>query len=262
MSEALADQRALWSAAPRDWASIAEPANQPLFAALLDACACGPGVRLLDIACGSGLLCAMAAARGAVVGGVDATPELLVIARERTPGGSFVVGGMDALPYEDASFDVVTCVNGFQFAADPLGAMAEAARVVVGGGLVGAATFAEPERNEGTALHLAMKALVDEPDGGGYTPYALSSADGLSRAIGDAGLSVQAAAEVPVDWAYADVETAVRALLASAGGARSVRAVGEDAVRATLVAALEPFRRADGTVVIRNRFRYVVGVRG
>src|SRR5208282_3720456 len=49
-------------------------------------------------------------------------------------------------------------VNGFQFALDPRRAFAEAARVLVPGGRLAAATFAEPERNEGTALHLAMKA--------------------------------------------------------------------------------------------------------
>jgi SAM-dependent methyltransferase len=261
MSDALAQQRALWSAAPRDWADIAEPVNEPLFAALLDACAVGERARLLDVACGSGFAAAMAAARGAVVSGIDATPELLEIARERVPDGDFRVGAMDELPWDDGSFDVATCVNGFQFAVDPAVAIGEATRVVVGRGRVGAAAFAEPERNEGTALHLAMKALVDEPDGGGYTPYALSTADGLERALADAGLSVVESQELPLSWQYADAETAIRALLASAGGARSVWAVGEERVRAVLGTALRPFQDAGGAIVIRNVFRYVVGVK-
>jgi SAM-dependent methyltransferase len=261
VSAALAQQRALWSAAPRDWAEIAEPVNEPLFAALLDACGVAAGVSLLDVACGSGYAAAMAAARGAVVSGVDATPELLSIARERVAGGAFVEGGMDELPFADEAFDVVTCVNGFQFAVDPAVAIGEAARVVVAGGRVGAALFAEPERNEGTALHIAMKSLVDEPDGGGYTPYALSSADGLARAIADGGLEVVASAELPLNWEYADAETAIRALLASAGGARSVAAVGEARVREALGAALEPFVDDGGAVVLRNLFRYVVAVK-
>jgi hypothetical protein len=140
-------------------------------------------------------------------------------------------------------------------------ALREAARVLVPGGRLGAATFAEPERNEGTALHLAMKALVDEPADDGYTPYALSSAQGLERALRDAGLEIAAAGEVPVTWAYPDAETALRALLASAGGARAVRAAGEERVRAALLTALGPFRNPAGAVALANRFRYVVGVK-
>jgi len=168
---------------------------------------------------------------------------------------------MDELPWGDGAFDVVTCVNGFQFAVDVGAAVAEAARVVVAGGRVGAALFAEPERNEGTALHLAMKSLVDEPDGGGYTPYALSTVDGLERALADAGLSIAVSEELRLNWEYADDETAIRALLASAGGARSVAAVGEARVREALVAALAPFVDAACAVVVRNLFRYVVGVK-
>jgi SAM-dependent methyltransferase len=261
MSDVLAEQRALWSAAPRDWAEIAEPENEPLFAALFDASGVGAGVRLLDVACGSGFAAALGAARGAVVSGIDVTPELLAIARERTPHGDFREAGMDALPFADGSFDVVTCVNGFQFALDPTVAIGEAARVVVSGGRVGAATFAEPERNEGTALHLAMKALVTEPAADGYTPYSLSQPGELDAALAAAGLSVRDAGEVRVTWAYPDVGTALRALLASAGGARSVRAVGEARVRAALTEAMKPFQDASGAVALRNLFRYVMGVK-
>ena len=123
-----------------------------------------------------------------------------------------------------------------------------------------AATFAEPERNEGTALHLAMKALVEE-DGDGYTPYMLSSADGLAHAVGAAGAELIAVDEVAVTWAYPDAETTVRALLASAGGARSVRAAGEDRVREALVSPIARFADDTGAVAIRNVFRYVIAVK-
>ncbi len=169
---------------------------------------------------------------------------------------------MDALPFLDEQFDVVTSVNGFQFALDPAKAFAEAARVLVSGGRLAAATFAEPERNEGTALHLAMKALVDEPADDGYVPYALSSPSGLARALEDAaGLQLTSTGEVTLAWTYPDTDTTVRALLASAGGARSVRAVGERRIRAALVAAIEPFQDRTGAVAIHNVFRYVVGVK-
>ena len=91
----------------------------------------GPGTRLLDVACGSGLLAALAAGRGAEVAGVDITPALLEIARERTPEGDFREADLAALPFGDAAFDAVSGVNAFQFALDPGAALREAARVLV-----------------------------------------------------------------------------------------------------------------------------------
>jgi SAM-dependent methyltransferase len=257
----LEEQRQLWSAAPRDWAEIAEPQNEALFERLLDVTAAADGTRMLDVACGSGFAAGLAAARGASVAGVDVTPALLEIARERSPAGDFREAGMDALPFADACFDVVTGVNGFQFALDPAVALGEAGRVLVPGGRLAAATFAEPGRNEGTVLHLAMKALVEEPADDGYTPYSLSSPGGLERALTAAGLTVTEAGEVPLTWSYPDTETTLRALLASAGGARSARAVGEERVRAALTEAMRPFQDAAGAVAIRNVFRYVVAIR-
>jgi len=257
----LSEQRALWGSSPRDWATLAEPQNEELFDALLDLTGVGPGARLLDVACGSGYAAALAAARGAEVTGVDITPPLLAIARERTPNGTFREGEMDALPLADSQFDVVTAVNAFQFALDARRAFAEAARVLAAGGRLGVATFAEPERNEGTVLHLAMKALVPAPAEDGYAPYALSSPGGLERMLEPAGVRLVRSGEVPLAWRYADTETAVRALLASAGGARATRAAGERRVRDALVVAVEPFRDRSGAVSIHNVFRYVVGVK-
>ena len=90
---------------------------------------------------------------------------------------------MDALPFADASFDVVTGVNGFQFALDPATALREAARVLMPGGRLAAATFAEPERNEGTALHLAMKAPRGASPRRRLHAYALSEPGGLEGAL-------------------------------------------------------------------------------
>jgi ubiquinone/menaquinone biosynthesis C-methylase UbiE len=257
----ISEQRLLWSTNPRDWSEIAEPQNRPLFAQLLDVTEVRPGTRLLDIACGSGFAAALAAARGAHVSGVDIAPALLAIACERTPGADFREGQMDELPFADALFDVVFAVNGFQFALDPQRAVKEAGRVLVPAGRLAAATFAEPDRNEGTVIHLAMKTLVEDGGDDGYAPYALSSAEGLKRVMEDAGIEVIQSGELPVTWSYPDTETTLRAFLASAGGARAVRAAGADRVRAVITQAITPFHDASGAVSIRNLFRYVVGVK-
>src|SRR5689334_6543782 len=95
VQESMAVTAEHWGRRPRDWAELAEPSNEPLFATVLDRLGVDADTRLLDIGCGSGYAAAMAAARGASLTGIDITPELIEIARERVPAGHFVVGGMD-----------------------------------------------------------------------------------------------------------------------------------------------------------------------
>jgi SAM-dependent methyltransferase len=248
-----------WGRRPRDWATLAEPSNQPLFAEVLERVDVGPGTRLVDIGCGSGYVAAMAAARGAGVTGIDITPELIEIARERVPDGHFVVGEMDDLPFEDGAFDAAVGFNSFQFADDPGAAVSEAARTIGPGGIVAATTFAEPERNESTALHLALEPLRGSaPAGKKHVPYALSAPGGLERLLADVGLTPVAAGEVPLAWVYRTVDEAVRAVLASGGGAMAIEAAGEPAARAALEQAVVPFLQADGSIRMNNVFRYAI----
>ena len=155
-----------WGRKPEDWANLAEPSNEPLFSTVLARLGVGAGTRLLDVGCGSGYAARLAAALGASVTGIDITPELLEIARARVPDADFRPGGMEALPFPDAAFDAVVAFNAFPFADDPERAVDESARVARPGGLVAATTFAEPERNESTALHLALEPLRPAAGGG------------------------------------------------------------------------------------------------
>jgi SAM-dependent methyltransferase len=261
LSEHALAQRALWGTDPDGWAEIAEPLNRRLFAAMLDATGVTEETRVLDVGCGSGLALAMAADRDAVVSGIDVSDRLLARAAQRVPTADLRLGDLQHLPFEDASFDVVLGVNAFQFAADPVAALAGATRVVRPGGIVAASLFAEPERNESTAIHQAMSALSPPVRQAEHQPYALSAPGGLERAMTAAGLVVESDAEVPVDWAYADADSAVRGLLSSGGGARGVQDAGREAAETVVRQALEPFTGPDGRVVMHNVFRYVVARR-
>jgi len=101
-----------WGARATDWAYLfepyARPANDLLFAKLCVT----EGVRLLDIACGSGLAAHGASRRGATVSGLDASAALIDIAQARTPSADLRVGDMFALPFPDGAFDVATSFNG------------------------------------------------------------------------------------------------------------------------------------------------------
>jgi ubiquinone/menaquinone biosynthesis C-methylase UbiE len=97
--------------------------------------------RVLDVATGSGNAALAAARRGCDVTGVDYVPALLDRARRRAEAEGlpveFVEGDAEALPFPDASFDVVSSVFGSMFAPDQEKTAAELARVVKPGGRIG-----------------------------------------------------------------------------------------------------------------------------
>ncbi len=92
-----------------------------------------PGASLLDVATGTGNVAIPAAAAGSSVTGLDLTPRLLEVARERATAAGvdvrFVEGDAEELPFENASFDRVTSCFGVMFAPRQQLAAAELARV-------------------------------------------------------------------------------------------------------------------------------------
>jgi len=217
---------------------------------------------VLDVGCGSGLTLVLAAQRGATPTGLDISPGLLGIARDRLPGADLRDGDMESLPFGDAAFDAVVGVNAFQFAGDPRRALGEAARVVRPGGRVVASLFAAPERSQGTVVHEAMSALIPPGQADDHAPYALSAPGNLEAALADAGLHIGDSGEVVCYWRYASVDDAVRALLCSAGGARAVQAAGERAVRDVLQRPLTQFQDPQTSVItLRNTFRWIAACR-
>src|SRR6476659_1150860 len=97
---------------------------------LLEAVEVGPGVRVLDIACGTGALAAAAARRGADVIGMDFAPTMITEAIRRHPGINFRVGDAEAIPLADESVDAVTCSFGMLHMERPERVLAEVARVL------------------------------------------------------------------------------------------------------------------------------------
>jgi SAM-dependent methyltransferase len=255
-------QRRLWGTDPRAWADLAEAHNQPLFEAVLDAAKAGPGTRLLDVGCGSGLTLVLATQRGAIPAGLDISPGLLEVARDRLPGADLRDGDLEYLPFADATFDAVTGINAFQFAGDPRRALREAARVTRPGGRVVASLFAAPERSQGTIVHEAMSALIPPEWVADHAPYALSAPGNLEAALADAGLQTTGHGEVVCHWRYACMDDAVKALLCSAGGARAIEAAGQDVVRDVLQRVLAQFKdQQTGVITLVNTFRWVAARR-
>lgn len=253
-------QGRLWGARARDWAEIGEPTGRDLYPPVLDAAGVGPGTRLLDIGCGTGVAAEVAAGRGARVSGLDASAPSIELARERVPGGDFVAGEMEALPYADAAFDVVTGFNAFQYAADPVNAVREAARVTRADGVVVVVTWGLPEQCEAAPFLRALGALMPPSPPGAPGPFALSTPGALERLLAAAGLKAGGGGTVTVVWRYPDEATMLRGMLAGGPAVRAIEHSGEEQVVAAALEALAPCRTAGGGYAIENAWTYAIGV--
>ena len=253
-----AAQAALWGQRASDWAD-GEEGNSPLFHAVFDEVKLSSGMRLLDVGCGAGVACRLAQARGAHVVGLDATPELIEIARDQVPDAEFHVGDMEYLPFDSDSFDVVTVFNSVQYAANPVNALQEARRVVRPGGYVAIAVLAPPERSKMfRALLEAMQALLPPPPPGAASPVALSNFEALVALARDAGLHPGSQAYVPCPIIFADQDEAVRLSLSAGPFVKASSIVGEAALRSAIVDILPPFRQPDGTYRSDYELMYVI----
>ncbi|MGE0360416.1 MAG: ubiquinone/menaquinone biosynthesis methyltransferase [Vicinamibacterales bacterium] len=115
-----------------------------------------PGERALDLACGTGDIAHRLAARGAAVHGLDITPRMLQLARTKPTAGRCVwtTGDMTALPFADASFDVVTTGYGLRNVPDLERAIAEIVRVLRPGGRFASLDFNRPDAPIVRAVYL------------------------------------------------------------------------------------------------------------
>ena len=125
------------------------------------------GVRVLDVACGTGNLSIPAGRAGALVTGVDIAPNLVEQARQRAAAENlnarFEEGDAEELPYADEEFDIVMSMFGAMFAPRPERVAAELIRVCTPGGLIAMANWT-PTGFVGKSFQVTAK-LVPPPPG-------------------------------------------------------------------------------------------------
>jgi SAM-dependent methyltransferase len=231
----------------------------PVYAHVLDRAEIGPGTRVLDCGCGAGRFARTAADRGASVAGIDASEELIALAAERAPEGDFRAGDIEALPWGNDSFDVVTGFSAFQFADDKVRALREARRVSRG-----AVAVVVPTRVAESGLAAVFKpvfplfaeqALESMMLSG---MFALSGPGALEDALAVAALTPDQDDEVECPIAFEDVEEAERAFMAAGPTQLAIESSGEAPVAAAFRTALEPFTDADRRVVLPAWYRAVL----
>jgi ubiquinone/menaquinone biosynthesis C-methylase UbiE len=114
--------------------------------------------RHLDVACGTGHLVAAAAQRGAVSQGIDIAPSMIEAARKNYPGQTYSPADAAGLPFDDASFDAVTCAFGLSHLENPQAAVDEAFRVLAPDGRFAFTLWFGPD--DGNELQAIVKEAV------------------------------------------------------------------------------------------------------
>jgi SAM-dependent methyltransferase len=147
-----------------------------------------PGEKVLDAATGTGAVAILAAERGADVVGMDLAPVLVETAKQRAAeeGVSvrFEVGDAEAMPYGDATFDVLMSTCGVMFAPDHAAVARELARVTRPGGRIALACWT-PEGGLGQMFGMMRPFLPPPPEGAG-SPFAWGNEEHVRELLGDA----------------------------------------------------------------------------
>lgn len=143
------------------------------------------GDRVLDVACGTGIVACRIAARGAAVTGIDPAGDRVARARLRAADEGVAVkwmeGAAEALPFRQPAFDLVTCQQGLQFASDRALAAREMRRVIAPGGRAVIATWCSLDQQ---GPYAALEAVANRPLFG--ATFSLGDAAALNKLLVDA----------------------------------------------------------------------------
>lgn len=197
---------------------------EPLIPHLIGVAKPRPGERILDVACGTGIVAREIAGRldDAQVTGIDLNPLMLGVAQIRAEEDGVTVAWQEcraeALPFPDGAFDLVTCQHGLQFVPEKSEALSEIYRVLDDSGRAVVITWGGLDRHPFFAeLDAAcVRQLGDSATG---DPFSLGEPDELAEMFTDAGFSDVEVHPYSFTARYADPELALALILRSATAA-------------------------------------------
>ena len=212
---------------------------RPLAEATLQAVELRPADRVLDIACGTGIVARLVAERlspDGTISGVDLNDGMIAKATELgLPGGmqgDWHVADVTDLPFDDGDFDIAFCQQGLQFFPDKAAALGEIRRVLAPGGRLvltvwtGGSIFGE-------TLAAALRAHVSEAAAArALAPFNFGDGDTILELVRDAGFADVRLDEIEIERILGPGDDAFARDMAGMPYAQEVSQAGDDAIAA------------------------------
>ena len=190
-------QRCIWNSTAASYPSVTAKAGEPL----LDAAGVGEGTLVLDVACGPGLVAAAAAARGALVTGLDFAEDMVEEARSQHPSIKFRVGDAAALPFDDEAYDALVIGFGIFLMAEPQKVLEEAKRVLKPGGRVAFTIWDAPETLTAFSIVFGTVGAHIQPEPAEPPPLLGKADEGLlTGVVTEAGFVDATFERLPLVW--------------------------------------------------------------
>jgi SAM-dependent methyltransferase len=222
-----------WGRKAADFATLTEPSNCREYVTMHHRLGVDAGDRLLDIACGSGLAIELARMRGARCSGIDASPRLVAVARDRSPDSDIRVGDMRALPWEPESQDVVTSFRGI-WGTTP-DAVAEIHRVLRPGGRVGITVWGHIKVSPGAWALAPFRLATTEKVDNQAAMVSLGRPGMGEQLLQARGFTDVERVDVPFALEFADPDLYARGLAATGPAFEAIQNAGEAEFHRTAV---------------------------
>lgn len=246
-----------WGHSAPDWACLYEHYALDVMLAIFQRTRLAAGVRLLDVACGSGLVLRHAAATGATTAGLDASRSLVEIARDRNPDADLRIGSMFDLPWDDSSFDVVTSINGVWGGCEA--ALAEAHRVLRPGGTIGISFWGTGTPND---LRRCFKVFARHAPEQHFESMkrlnGIATPGVAEHMLTDSGFEVLERGRRVSVIEWPDPDIAWRAISSVGPAVPALRHSDVDVVRNAVLEALQTCRDERGIYRFRNDHQFVI----
>jgi SAM-dependent methyltransferase len=183
---------------------------------LLDAAQIQAGQRVLDVACGTGVLARTAIARlgsGGQVAGIDPNPGMVAVAKQLEPRVDWRVGVAELLPFPNNSFDIVASQFGLMFFTDQRQALREMMRVLAPGGHLVVAVWDALDNIPAYAAEVALlERVVGQPAAEALSaPFVLGRSEDLDSLFREAGLTSVDITTHPGKAQFPNIHTLVEA---------------------------------------------------